>query len=132
MRYCYKGINFDSSWELAVYIWLVDNEIDFEYQPSEPELTYTDLDGILRRYCPDFKIMNQLVEIKGNNFFDKHGNPKLGQYDWKAKYQCMLDNKVEVWTYKIVKPYIKYVETKYGNGYLKQFRKKLSKNTVQS
>ena len=127
LRYCYKGINFDSSWELAVYIWLVDHKVDFEYQPSEPELTYIDFDGIMKRYCPDFKIMNQLVEIKGDNFFDKHGNPKLGRYDWKAKYQCMLDNKVEVWTYKIVKPYIEYVETKYGDDYLKQFRKKLSK-----
>ena len=126
LRYCYKGINFDSSWELAVYIWLVDHKVDFEYQPAEPELAYTDFDGSTKRYCPDFKIMGQLVEIKGDNFFDKQGNPKLGKYDWRAKFQCMLDNNVEVWTFRIIKPFIKYVESKYGKDYMKQFRKKPS------
>ena len=30
-RYSYNGISFDSSWELAYFIWLTDNGVDFEY-----------------------------------------------------------------------------------------------------
>ena len=33
-NYVYNGIHFDSSWEIAYYIWLKDNNIEFEYHPS--------------------------------------------------------------------------------------------------
>lgn len=123
LRYVYNGIGFDSSWELAVYIWLVDNKVDFEFQPSEPQLTYVDFDGKTKRYCPDFKIGDQLVEIKGDNLFNKDHEPIMLTYNWKAKYDCMIANNVEIWTSKIVKPYLEYIDKKYGRGYLKQFRK---------
>lgn len=31
VNYTYDNKNFDSSWELALYIWLKDNNIQFEY-----------------------------------------------------------------------------------------------------
>lgn len=30
-RYSYRGVRFDSSYELAFYVWLSDNGFDFEY-----------------------------------------------------------------------------------------------------
>ena len=32
-KYKYNDLKFDSSWELAYYIWLKDNNIQFTYQP---------------------------------------------------------------------------------------------------
>ena len=33
-KYIYDNLRFDSSWEIAYYIWLKDHNIEFEYQPD--------------------------------------------------------------------------------------------------
>lgn len=55
-------------------------------------------------YFPDFKINDELIEIKGDHFFDKNGNFRCPfnilneniQNEYKAKYQCMLDNNIKI------------------------------------
>ena len=42
--YCYNNVMFDSSWELAYYIWLKDNNINFEYKGF---VSQSELDTIL-------------------------------------------------------------------------------------
>ena len=63
-KYRYDGKAFDSAPELAYYIWLKDNGISF---------TYNGVQGLKYKYgsCeftyfPDFKVGNQLIEIKGD------------------------------------------------------------------
>lgn len=51
-KYLYNMKYFDSSWELAYYIWLKDHNIDFKYQPSISfEYEYNNSKHV---YHPDF------------------------------------------------------------------------------
>lgn len=124
-KYNYKGIIFHSSWELAYYIWLNDNNIEFEYQP---DVYFEYKDGTtVHRYFPDFRIENRIVEIKGDQFFDKEGkmiNPYSKEKDnkYESKYKCMVDNDVLIMRGIDIQPYLKYVYNKYGRDYLRNFK----------
>ena len=60
------GIIFDSSWELAYYIYLRDFGIPFEYHPNiEIPYKIDEDDTKFKIYHPDFKVYDKLVEIKG-------------------------------------------------------------------
>ena len=127
-KYTYNNINFDSSWELAYYIWLKDNNINFEYQPNI-KFKYI-ANNKEHYYFPDFKIKNEIIEIKGDHFFDKNGNFRSPfnslneniQNEYKAKYQCMLDNNVKIIKYNEIRNIFYYIEKTYGKHYLKQFK----------
>lgn len=124
-RYTYDGMNFDSSIELAVYIWCKDNHIEFEYQPNV--VLYYDYDGSQHVYEPDFLIEGRLVEVKGDHFFREDGtmqNPYDHSQDalYEAKRQCMLKNGVEIWRVDDYQKYVDYVKNTYGKDYLKQFK----------
>lgn len=119
----YNGLKFDSSWELAVFIWLKDHNIEFGYQPKNPEFWYFDELGKKHRYFPDFKIKDKIVEIKGDNAFTSSGYPlKNGWLDWSCKHRCMLENGILIWKRKEVQRFLDYVNEKYGVGYLKKFK----------
>lgn len=127
-KYYYQNQYFSSSPELAYYIWLTDNQIKFEYQPKV-KITYT-CNGKTHRYFPDFLLTDtkQLVEIKGDQFFDKNGQPiKYGKFPWFEKYQCMLENNVKILLSSDYQKYIDYVYEKYGKNYLKSFRSESKK-----
>ena len=125
--YSYDGITFDSSWELAVWIYHKDNHIQIERQPIQ---LHYEMDDSMHIYLPDFRINGQLVEVKGDHLFDEFGNPIFDhKHSWKEKYQCMIDNKVIIWRYKDVQPFLEYVSQKYGKDYLKSFRVNKSQNT---
>lgn len=119
-KYIYDGVYFDSSWELAYYYYLKSNNIDFEYQP---DIMFKYIDGNKEHeYWPDFKVMNRIVEIKGNQFF-KNGkmyNPYDGS-SLESKYKCMLDNNVLVLKEDDINPYLWYAEKALGD--LRKFRK---------
>ena len=124
-RYTLDGKKFDSSIELAFYIWLRDNKIDFEHQPNISfEYTYED---VSRRCMPDFLVEGQLVELKGNHFFqDKDPSKQMvNPYDhsqdgiYEAKHQCMLTNGVKFMSQDDCKVYVKYVKTTYGKDFLR-------------
>ena len=120
-------MNFDSSFELAIYIWCKDHKIEFEYQPNVI-FTY-EHDGIVRTYEPDFVIEGKVIEVKGDHFFKEDGtmqNPWDHSLDalYEAKHQCMLKNNVEIWKMPDCQIYVDYVSTTYGKDYLKQFKDK--------
>lgn len=118
--YTYDNISFDSSWELAVWIYHKDKNIPIERQPIQ--LQY-EMNGTMHTYLPDFKINEQLIEIKGDHLFDENGNPIFDhKHSWKEKYQCMLNNNVIIWKFKEIQPFLLYVFQTYGKDYLKQFR----------
>ena len=144
-RIKYKGINFDSKWELAFYIWLEDNEMNFKREPEIIEYTYNNK---IYSYVPDFKVNEKYVEIKGLQFFEnknpnnrminpygrrKRTNEENIFYDglMEAKHQCMLQNNVIILT--DCSKYIKYVEDTYGKTYLNKFiiHKKRKSKKVQ-
>lgn len=66
--YTFEDSNFDSSWELMFYIWAKDNDLNIVRSTKRFEFEFN---GIKHNYYPDFEIDGQLIEIKGDLFFDK-------------------------------------------------------------
>src|SRR5574344_1849423 len=125
-KYTYHNIGFDSSWELAFYIYLKDSNIDFEFQPDNN--IYYSVDGVSHKHFPDFLIDGKLFEIKGGQFIDEnknlvnpYSNSEKIKKELLAKQKCMRDNNVTVLTRDDVKKYLDYVKQKYGSKYLKSF-----------
>jgi len=127
-KYKYENINFDSKPEIAYYIWLKDNNIDFEYQPNVKfEYLY---ENKLYYYIPDFKVENEYIEIKGLQFFKNYdiNETMINPFDrtqdakYEAKHQCMIKNNVKILT--DTKIYENYIKNKYGKTYLDSFKRK--------
>lgn len=134
IKYKFENKTFSSSYELAYYIWLKDNNINFIYQADSIPF---DFYGVTKHYVPDFKINDRLVEIKGIHFFEnkdpngkmicpwKHKNDtlekiKLRNELFEAKHQCMIRNNVEIIT--DCSKYIEFVETKYGKTFFEEHK----------
>ena len=121
-KYNYKNISFDSSWELAYYIWLEDNNIKFIYQPNTPFEYY--VNNHKKLYYPDFLIDTKYYELKGNQFFNENNqliNPFNKTLDLE-KQQCMIDNNIIILREPDIKPILIFINDKYGKNYLYQFR----------
>ena len=72
---------------------------------------------------------NEIVEIKGEQFFnkdDKFVNPydHLLDGQWEAKYQCMIQNGVKILRKKDLKYVFSYINNTYGKDYYKRFKTK--------
>lgn len=115
-HYKFNNINFDSSWELAVYIYSIDNNISIDRLPNK--FIYYDNDNKKHYYFPDFLIEGQLIEIKGPQYIDENG-----ELTDKAKLRCMNENNVIMWVEKDVQPYLEYCVSKFNNkNWYKQFK----------
>ena len=131
-KYLYNEITFDSSWELAIWIYCKDNGIEIEKATEHYEYF---CNGKSHLYFPDFKICGVAVEVKGTQFFAEDGTMTCPyrNKDWtdeeyaevcavyKAKHQCMIDNNVKIMRFEDVIPMLNYIKCKYGLSYLKQF-----------
>ena len=130
----YYGQSFHSSWELAVWIYCIDNNVPIIRDPCMFE--YNDSNGETHSYTPDFMIDGKLVEIKGDQYFKEDGimrfpyNKKKINNKWidmtyeeklyyndlyERKHQCGLEHGVEFWRKKDIKPYIDYCNKKCPN-----------------
>lgn len=124
-KFLFNSINFDSSWELAFYIYCIDNNKSI----SKPTKSFTyEYQGKIHYYYPDFDVDGQLYEIKGNQFFKDDGtmqNPYDHSLDglFEAKHSCGLRNNVIFVTGTDIKKYVDYVNTKYTNDFIGLFKK---------
>ena len=130
-KFKYDGRKFDSGLELAFYIFFNDNHIKFRYNDFDGiEYTFNNKTYL---YFRDFEIevngITYLIELKGSHFFNFDGtmcNPYDHSQDelYEAKHQCMLKNKVNIITDSslCVKVVYDYIDKKYGEGYLQQFK----------
>ena len=127
--YQYDNIFFDSSWELAVYIYFKDAGIILVREPVN--LIYYDENNKKCIYIPDFQLEDnrfednyRLIEIKGDNLINKDGyliDPKTKQICY-AKTKCMWDNNVYLMSREECKPCIKYCQEKFNDKkWYKQF-----------
>lgn len=125
-KYTYEGINFDSSWELAFWIYHKDHHV--EIRRPDISFKYTDILGKEHQYFPDFQTTdNQFIEIKGDDQFNEDGQmiDKLDDkknYIAEAKHRCMLENNVKIIKLNEIKQYLDYIDKTYGKKYLKQFK----------
>ena len=138
-KYIYYGINLDSSWELAVWIYCIDNNIPIIRNPIS--FKYNGPNEEIHSYEPDFSIDGKLVEIKGDQYFKEDGTmhyPYMRLHHdsreltleekeymndlYERKHQCGLSNGVEFWKESDCKKYIDYCNTKY-QGWNNIYRK---------
>lgn len=102
----HDGIWFDSSYEVKVYDFCKEHNIDCKYQPIS--FDYVDMIGKKHKYFPDFMINGEYYEIKGdylwkdgklfypyNNTLTEDELAKKICRD-EAKTNCMFDNNVKV------------------------------------
>lgn len=122
--YFYENIYFDSSWELAYYIYLKDHHIEFTYHTE-----YLDyfVNGKKHKYEVDFKVEDTLVEIKGDHLIDENGNliaPFDGISDDQilAKSKCMKDHNVKILKGEDMKEILNYVKNTYGKDFLGKWK----------
>lgn len=104
-----NGNSYDSKWEYLYEQYLIEHNIPYTYQ-AEKTLKWNDVEGKEHVYIPDFAIGEdkcQLVEIKGDHFFDKDGNfidpydkSDTGTANAKLKWECMMKAGVKVLTSK--------------------------------
>ena len=66
-NYLYNDLIFDSSWELAFYIYHKDNNIDIDR--CVKSFPYV-VNNKTHYYFPDFIVDNKLIEIKGPHLID--------------------------------------------------------------
>lgn len=123
-RYIYNNIRFDSSWELKMYIYLIDHKINFKHHCEPIEYTFN---GKTHFYFPDFILPCGIIEIKGDQFFKNDGTlycpyNKDCNDIYAAKQKCMEEHNVIVLTRKDLKNVFKYVDLTYGKDYVKKFK----------
>lgn len=124
-RYKYDGIKFDSSYEIAFYIW--HKEHGSNISRCTDYFSYK-CGNKTHRYFPDFKIDDTYYEIKGKHLLSddrtKLIDPKLKITTEKdiAKMNCIIKNNVKLLSNEDIKPYLKYVSDKYGRNYIKGFK----------
>ena len=85
-------ICFDSRCEAVFYIYMKEHGYNIIYHPIDFE--YVDSKGIKRIYEVDFSVNGRLIELKGNDKFDKNGKPIYKGKSWQEKYDCMIKNNV--------------------------------------
>lgn len=121
--YLYQNEWFDSSWELAVYIYAKDLGMSIKREPVCIEYNYN---GNVHKYYPGFEIDGKLVEVKGDLFFDATGK-MICPWDaskndiYNYKYQVALQRGVEFWKMDKIKPILDYIDSKYTSDFLKLF-----------
>ena len=99
----FNGIFCDSTWELAYVVYHMEHNLFIKR--CDIKFTYK-WEGANRTYIPDFITDEGIIEIKGK--FDKKSI---------YKHECFPD--IKIIGLDLIKPYIKYVEDKYGKEYWK-------------
>jgi len=135
IRFNYYGVIFDSSWELAVWIYCIDHNIPIVRNYGAISYKFEDKYGKPKHYIPDFIINGKIIEVKGDHFRNKDTgtlkpcfshdskNNKLSddELSYKEdfsirKYQCAIDNGVEFWYKKECQNAIDYAKNKFGGN----------------
>ena len=109
----YKGYYCDSSWELAVIIYWLDHNIQFNRCRETFDYIF---DNSIHKYHPDFILeTGEYVEVKGVE--------KTNQ--WKAKFEQFPKNKILYIIGKNqIEQYLSYVIAKHGKDFIKLYEKK--------
>lgn len=115
-KYLFDGEYYDSSWEIMYVLYCRENHINIQ-RNHDIYFEYI-CEGTTHRYYPDFvKEGNSFVEVKGTHLLNKDPFSKGSDKMAKAKYQCMLDNKVEVLSGEFFEP----IRKTYPQKYFRQF-----------
>jgi hypothetical protein len=126
--YYYKDLYFKSSWELAFYIFHLDNGDNIIHSKFIKPFKYI-YNSVEHSYFPDFILNGDYIEIKGWQFLDNNGNlinPYNHNLDGlsRAKQECMIANNVKLLTQDDIQYSIDYIIDQYGPDFLKNCKLK--------
>lgn len=126
LKYYFQGEMFDSSWELALWIYAKDHDEEIQRSPCSFSYVYNNK---THKYFPDFLYKGELIEIKGSQLLDKDGNliemsSRKTNGRLQAKQRCMEKNNVQLWEYEKIKFALDYVKERYGADYLKAYKRR--------
>lgn len=116
---------FDSKLELCFYIFLKEGGYrDFEYHPISHLVEWKDSKGNPHVYTPDFRVDNQLIEVKGGWAFNEAGDPynNYSQEFWWEKYNMLIANNVTILREEDLQGVIAEVKKKYPKLFSKKKR----------
>ena len=122
-KYSFNNENFDSTWELALYIFAIDHD---EPIIREPKRFKYEVAGKNHYYTPDFLYKGELIDVKGDHLIrdgliiDPYGH--LNEQELAAKNHCIYKNNIKLMTYEDISFALNYVNATYGKSYLKQFK----------
>lgn len=107
----YKGILFQSSWELAFIVYNLEYQLPIKRNFTYFPYTYQ---NELFKYYPDFICGSEYIEVKG--WYSNRSKEK--------KEQFPKDKQLKVLLSEDMLPYITYCKTKYGRNYIDILRDK--------
>lgn len=122
-KYKFNDITFDSSWELAFYVYHYKNGNDIKREPYPIDYTFN---GKTHWYYPDFEVNGQLYEIKGDQFI-KNGKmcniyeDKINELS-EAKRRCAVKHNVRFIFKKDIKPYLDWTKANLGSTFLTEHK----------
>jgi hypothetical protein len=106
----YKGYWCDSSYELAFLYYCLENDDKIERNYKGYEYFYKNKKHL---YYPDFRVNNELVEIK--NYESDLTNAKIKS----------VDEKITVYYKQTMKSYLEYIIGKHGKNFIVLYDKKI-------
>lgn len=105
LKYKYDNLYFDSSWELAFYLYCKEKNIKIIREPQSFEYYF---DNEKYKYYPDFKLPCGLVEIKSDFLFSKM---QIENTRDNEKYKCMIKNNITILLYQDIKDIIEWAKS---------------------
>lgn len=121
-KYYYDNLYFNSSWELAFWIYSKDNNKKIKYEPTHFEYYY---DNKKHYYYPDFQVDDELIEIKGDHFFEN--GKMICPFDrtldglYETKHQCMIKNHIKILKNDDLLDIFNYIDNKYTKDFIDLF-----------
>lgn len=118
-KFIYDKCSFDSSKELYYFIWAQEHGLNIER--NDKDYFKYSCNGKEHICFPDFKMNNEYIEIKGEQFLNEDGIWRC-PYDtslddeYEAKRQCFISNNVKI-IYDVSEQQ-KYVEDNYGKDFI--------------
>lgn len=97
----YNGIWCDSSWELALVLYCINNSMPIER--AKIELSY-EHEGKVKSYFPDFLVNGVLTEVKGRP-------------DERWEYKKLYNPDVDVYDEDRMSPILSWVREKFGRDF---------------
>lgn len=123
-KYYFNNIYFDSIPELVFYI-KHQKDSGFIFKPDGIKY-FVEKDNSYHVYFPDFKIGDQLIEIKGPHMIDKEGHlvdfyeKGKNQYILNEKEKCMKENNVLLIISTELNPLINQIKKERGSKFFEE------------
>lgn len=115
-RYEFLGEFFDSSWELALWIYAKDHNEKIEREPVRLDYVF---ENTVHHYYPDFRYRGQIIELKNDYLLEKMNIPDTID---NGKLKCLQEHNILIWNLQEIQFALDYVNQTYTSDFLDLFK----------